>query len=56
MSSSVKDQELEPITWKGRGGQLHYPTEEEFLQMVNVTIYFHYNMTMSEEKVKAQRS
>lgn len=51
--STSKDRELKPITWQGRGGKLHYPTEEEFLQMVNVTIYFHYNMTMSEEKVIA---
>lgn len=42
---------LESIKWTGQGGKLHYPTEHEFLRMVNETIYFHYNMTMPEEKV-----
>ena len=49
--TSAKGRELEPIKWLGRGGKEHYPTEEDFLQMVNVTIYLHYNTTLSDEKV-----
>lgn len=47
----AKKKSINSIKWSGKGGKSHYPTEQEFLRMVNETIYFHYNMTMSEEKV-----